>query len=286
VWIAALILLGAAVAIGAAPAGLKTAGLVYRVVDGRSLLMDVEQPMPTGTARPTVVFLCGNGWGYTSRFDRTEFEYGLDLAVARGYVGVTVDCSSTRPTPSGRPTGSFPAQVHDVKVAIRFLRASAAQFGIDPARIAVVGHSSGGTLALLLGLTRPADGLEGGNDFAGFSSAVQAVVNFAGPTDLASDYAATPEVDAAWVGGTPSAVPDSYKAASPLTYVRADAPPILSIHGDRDTASFLQQSILLDTAMKAVGGRHTLIVKKGAGHFDFSLADPAVWEFLAEVLRP
>ena len=231
------------------------------------------------------MFLCGNGWGYTRTYDRTEFAYGLDLAAAKGYVGVTVDYSSTRANGNDRPTGAFPAQVYDVKSAIRFLRANADRFDIDPDRIAVVGHSSGGNLALMLGLTRPEDGLEGKDDYLQYSSAVQAVVNFAGPTELASDYLSTPEVDSAYVGGTPKAVPDRYRMASPVTYVRPDAPPILTIHGDKDTASSVGQAFLLDEKMRDAGGSHTLIVKKGAGHMDFSLAEPAVWEFLARVLR-
>ena len=268
-----------------AQASVTTAGIVYRVVNGKELKLDLERPLPGGVRRPTVVFLCGNGWGYTATFDRTEFAYGLDLAAARGYVGVTVDYSSTRANGNDRPTGAFPAQVHDVKSAIRFLRANASRYDIDPDRIAVVGHSSGGNLALMLGLTRPQDGLEGEDDGLRFSSAVQAVVNFAGPTELASDYTSTPAVDAAYVGGTPKAVPEKYRAASPVTYVRHDAPPILTIHGDKDVASAIRQALLLDERMRAVGGRHTLIVKPGAGHMDFTLADPAVWEFLGRVLQ-
>lgn len=275
-------------ALAALPAGaqapITTQGIVYRIVNGKELKLDVERPVPAGVARPTVVFLCGNGWGYTRTFDRTEFAYGLDLAAARGYVGVTVDYSSTRANGNDRPIGAFPAQVYDVKSAIRFLRANAKRFDIDPNRIAVVGHSSGGNLALMLGLTQPADGLEGTDDLQ-YSSAVQAVVNFAGPTELASDYLSTPDVDSAYVGGTPKAVPDSYRMSSPITYVRRDAPPILTIHGDKDTASSVQQALLLDEKMRAAGGRHTLVIKKGAGHMDFSLAEPAVWEFLARVLR-
>lgn len=281
---AAIVLAMSAVA-APAQATLRSDAIAYKVVSGKELLMDIERPMPVGVPKPAVVFLCGNGWGYSRTYDRTEFEYGLDLAAARGYVGVTVDYSSTRPNSNGRPTGTFPAQVYDVKSAIRFLRAHAKRFDIDPDRIAVVGHSSGGNLALMLGLTQPADGLEGKDDYLQYSSAVQAVVNFAGPTELASDYPSTPEVDSAYVGGTPMSAPEKYRAASPVTYARPHAPPILTIHGDKDTASPIQQALLLDKRMKEVGGEHTLIVKKGAGHMDFSLADPAVWEFLARVLR-
>jgi acetyl esterase/lipase len=276
-------------AVSAIPVWAQTAGreqaIVYRVVNGKELKLDVERPMPVGVAKPAVVYLCGNGWGYTRTFDRTEFAYGLDIAAARGYVGVTVDYSSTRANGNDRPIGSFPAQVYDVKSAIRFLRANAKRFDIDPGRIAVVGHSSGGNLALMLGLTRPADGLEGEDGSLGYSSAVQAVVNFAGPTELASDYPSTPEVDRAYVGGTPSAVPDLYRRSSPITYARPDAAPILTIHGDKDVASSLHQALLLDDRMREVGGLHTLIIKKGAGHMDFSLAEPAVWEFLGRVLK-
>jgi acetyl esterase/lipase len=274
----------AAAAPGVAP-GATLTGIVYRVVGGKELKLDLERPATSSGARPAVVFLCGNGWGYTSTFDRTEFEHGLGLAVAHGYVGVTVDYSSTRPNRNDRPMGAFPAQVYDVKSAIRFLRANAVRFGIDPDRIAVVGHSSGGTLALMLGLTRPEDGLEGTDAYAGVSSSVQAVINYAGPTELARDYAATPGVDSAYVGGTPTAVPDLYRKASPLTYARPGAPPILTIHGDKDTASLPEQALLLDARMKEVGGAHTLVIRKGAGHMDFSLADPAAWDFLARVLQ-
>ena len=87
----------------------RTDEVVYRVVNGKELKLDVERPMPEGVARPAVVFLCGNGWGYTKAFDRTEFTYGLNLAAAKGYVGVTVDYSSTRPNSNDRPVGTFPA---------------------------------------------------------------------------------------------------------------------------------------------------------------------------------
>jgi dipeptidyl aminopeptidase/acylaminoacyl peptidase len=137
----------------------------------------------------------------------------------------------------------------------------------------------------MLGLTLPTDGLEGKDGYLQYSSAVQAVVNFAGPTELASDFLSTPEVDAAYVGGAPRAVPDTYRMASPITYVRADAPPILTIHGDSDKACLVQQAQLLDERIRQVGGLHTLIIKRGAGHMDFSLAEPAVWEFLARTLR-
>jgi acetyl esterase/lipase len=270
--------------VAVAQAAIKVDGIVYKVVNGKELMLDIESPMPGGIPKPTIVFLCGNSWGYTATFDRKEFAYGLDLAATQGYVGVTVDYSSTRPNSTDRPVGTFPAQLYDVKSAVRFLRANAKRFGIDPNRIAAVGHSSGGNLALMLGLTRTVDGLEGKDDYPQYSSAVQAVVNFAGPTELASDYGATPDVDGAYLGGTPKEVPATYRMASPITYVRRDAPPILTIHGDKDSSSFIAQALLLDSRMKQIGGVHTLIVKKGAGHMDFSLAEPAMWEFLAHVL--
>jgi dienelactone hydrolase len=144
----------------------------------------MPRPQPVGVAKPAVVFLCGNAWGYDKTLNRERFWYALDLANQKGYVGVTVDYSASVKNSNRRPVGIFPAQVHDVKSAIRFLRVNAARYDIDPARIGVVGFSSGGNLALLLGLTVPADGLEGQGDNLQYFSAVQAVVNLAGATDL------------------------------------------------------------------------------------------------------
>jgi hypothetical protein len=122
--------------------------IVYRNTNGRELMLDISRPLSEGVARPAIVFLCGNGWGYDKSINREQFSYALDLAVANGYIGVTVDYSSTVENPYHRALGIFPSQVYDVKSAIRFLRANAKRFDIDPSRIGVVGFSSGAILRL------------------------------------------------------------------------------------------------------------------------------------------
>ncbi len=256
-------------------------GITYRTVNGRELQMDIQRPQPEGVPKPAVVFLCGNGWGYEKAYNREQFWYALDLAAAKGYVAVTVDYSSTRENSNARAMGSFPAQVYDVKGAIRFLRANAGRYDIDAAHIAVVGFSSGGNLALLLGLTQPTDGLEGDDENSGYSSAVQAVVNFSGATDLAK-WNKEPYVSA-YLGGSLQEKPEQYKRASPTTYVRPGAPPILTIHGENDTAVLPDQAELLDARMKEVGASHTLIIKPGLRH-DFEF-DQTVWDFLEKALQ-
>ena len=242
--------------------------------------MDIQRPQPVGVAKPAVVFLCGNGWGYDRTLNREGFWYALDMANERGYVAVTVDYSASVENSNRRPIGIFPAQIHDVKSAIRFLRANASQYDIDPARIGVVGFSSGGNLALLLGLTVPADGLEGEDDNMQYSSSVQAVVNLAGATDLVS-WNREPYVSA-YLGGSLQAKPEQYKKASPINYVRPGMAPILTIHGDRDTSVSLDQARLLDARMKEAGAPHSLIVASGRGHTD--KLDQTVWDFLEKAL--
>lgn len=260
----------------------ETDEIVYRNVNGRELMLDVARPSPLGIARPTVVFLCGNAWGYDKSINRQQFWYGLSLTASKGYVAVTVDYSSTIETPYQRPVGAFPAQLNDVKSAIRFLRANARKYDIDPSRIAVVGFSSGATLALMLGLTQPSDGMEGSDAYLQYSSAVRAVVSFSGVTDLAS-WNRDPYVSA-YMGGHPKDMPELYRKASPITYVRPDAPPILTIHGDSDTSVPLDQAVLLDKKLNEAGGSHTLVVKRGYGH-DFDLAGDAIWKFLDKSLK-
>jgi acetyl esterase/lipase len=259
---------------------IETDGVVYRREGGRSLMMDIERPQPSGVARPALVFLCGNGWGEFKSINRAEFSFGLDLAVAHGYVGATVDYSSIQETLYKLPVGKFPQHLYDVKNAIRFLRANAKRFDIDPTRIAVVGQSSGGNLALLLGLTQPSDGLEGDGEYMDVLSLVSAVVNFAGPTDLLFYHE-----EMTYIGVKPETDRGAYQRASPISYARPDAPPILSIWGDQDNEVSIEEAYAFDKRMKEVGADHNLVVKNGGGHMDFELDDPVVWDFLKRVLR-
>jgi acetyl esterase/lipase len=261
--------------------GIESYDIVYRNVNGRELMLDISRPLPEGVARPAIVFLCGNGWGYDKSINRGQFSYALDLAVAKGYVGVTVDYSSTVENLYHRALGIFPAQVYDVKSAVRFLRANAKKFDIDPSRIGVVGFSSGANLALMLAFTRTTDGLDGVDDYLQYSSAVQAVVNFSAATDLVS-WNMEPYVSA-YIGGSLESQPELFRKASPVEYIRPGTPPVLTIHGDSDTAVLPEQAFLLDRKMREVGAPHTLIIKAGYRHsFDF---DETVWDFLDKALK-
>lgn len=132
----------------------------------------------------------------------------------------------------------------------------------------------------MLALTIPADGLEGEDNNSQYSSAVQAVVNFAGPADLTDQPGADGE---AYVGATLTARPDLYRKASPVTYVRSGGAPILTIQGDQDQN--INQMIPFDKKMKEAGAVHTLIIKKGAGHQYSDTEDPLVWDFLDTYLK-
>jgi len=201
-------------------------------------------------------------------------------------VAATLDYRLLRERIEGKPKYPFPAQLSDVKAAVRWLRAHAVTYGINAERIGAVGWSSGGHLALLLGLTKASDGLEGDSGSPGFSSAVQAVVSVAGVVDLADMYRTSslqaPLVDL--LGGTPEEVPVAYRTASPITYVRKDSPPILTLQGDQDTTVRPSQAEALDRAMKNVGASHTLIILLGKKHA-ISWESDTVWEFLDQHLK-
>ena len=149
-------------------------------------------------------------------------------------------------------TPIFPAQIHDAKAAIRWVRANAKKYHVDPNRIGVTGGSAGGHLSLLVGLTDPSSNLEGDSGNPDQSSRVQAVVNVFGPTDMTFCHEKS---SVAWIfrlfmGGTPSEAAERYKAASPLTYVSEDDPPVLTLHGTEDTLVPVEQARLLDKRMK------------------------------------
>ena len=161
----------------------------------------------------------------------------------RGYVAVT-------PTYRLAPKYQFPAAVHDVKSVVRWLRANADKYGIDPTRIGVMGDSAGGHLAQFLGVTGDVDkfeGTDGGN--LDQSSAVQCVVDVYGPSDFTKSYGKS--VDAAevlplFLGGDVQSARGKHIQASPLYWVTPDAAPTLAIHGTDDKYVALEQSQWLD----------------------------------------
>jgi acetyl esterase/lipase len=185
----------------------------------------------------------------------------LDRFARRGYVAVS-------PQYRFCPKDLFPAQVLDVKAAVRWVKAHADEYHIDPTRIGAMGFSAGGHLALMLGLTDPDDGFDTDVPAGGPNTRVQAVVNYFGPTDLAADD--IPDVSLPLVrdflGGTAKEKPDLARQASPLTYVTSDDPPVLTFQGTRDPLVPYTQALKLADALTAAGDKGRVELILGGGH--------------------
>jgi dipeptidyl aminopeptidase/acylaminoacyl peptidase len=246
--------------------------LIYGKAGDVELKLNITRPARGVGPFPALVFIQWTGMGRgTWLMDSRE-------AAKRGYIAVAIDYRQWA-------WGSFPAQIHDVKCAVRWLRANARKYKIDPDRIGAVGWSAGGYLALMLGFTDPSDGLEGECGNTNYSSRVQAVVSLAGVSDFIGYYehCIYPDFLSGSVEGTPEEAPDQYKKASPLTYVRKNSSPVLSIFGSEDKDVPIEQPELLDAKMKEKGVPHTLIIQKGIGHQ--ALVDDNVWHFFDEHLK-
>jgi len=182
--------------------------IAYRSGPSKSWRLDLAMPEDFGLQRhPAIVIIHGGGWRAGSKQDRPYRSMLLDYAL-KGYVTVSVDYRLLG-------EAQFPACIEDVKCAVRWLRAHANQYHVDPNRIGVYGHSAGAHLALMLGLCAPSAGMEGDGGWSEYSSRVTAVVG----------------------GSTPTVLPERFgdsKKYSPVTYISPDAPPILLIHGTAD----------------------------------------------------
>jgi acetyl esterase/lipase len=232
--------------------------LVYRRVGAVELKLDLTRPAEGHGPFPAIVVIHGGAWRAGSK----DSNRGILLQLARqGYVAIS-------PQYRFCPQETFPAQVHDVKAAVRWLRTHARDYQIDPDHIGAMGFSSGGYLALMLGVTGPADGLEGDVAANAPSSKVQTVVNFFGPTDL--NAADIPEISRPllrdFLGGDPSERTELARQASPVTFVTADDPPILTFQGTKDPLVPHSQAVTLANALSAAGvpGRVEILI--GAEH--------------------
>ena len=256
---------------GAPPAVELTPDVVYTERAARPLKMHVLRPKTLPKEpMPVIVFLHGGGWfeGHPNR----------GLAALAHFAGRGYLCASVEYRLSGE--AKFPAQIEDVKEAVRFLRAKAKEFHLDPERVGVWGQSAGGHLAALLGTSGGVRELEGAGGWRKFSSRVQAVVNWNGPVDFLEPvqmkWWAERKSDAVirLIGGEPEANREKALRATPATYASGDDPPFLIMHGDADEVVLPAQSESLYRALRSAGVDATLHVVKGAGHFGVDGVSP------------
>ena len=241
--------------------------LVYAKAGEKELLLDVYVPEDAkGQSLPLVVWIHGGAW----RGGNKKNCPALPLT-KRGYVAASISYRLST-------EAIFPAQIEDCKAAIRWLRANAGKYSIDPERIGVWGSSAGGHLVALLGTSGDVKELEQQHEHRDQSSRVQAVCDFFGPTDflkmdedslpnskLVHDDPKSPE--SMLVGVPIQDNPDKVARANPITYVTKDDPPFLIVHGNKDPLVPWQQSKYLFDAMTKTGLKDVKFqVVEGAGH--------------------
>lgn len=238
-----------------------------------------------GENLPLIIWVHGGAWLGGSKERYAPMEY-----LKSGYAGASINYRLSQ-------HAIFPAQIEDVKAAVRWIRANAETYRLDPNRFAAWGASAGGHLVAMLGTAGDITEFEVGENLD-VSSQVQAVVNYFGPTDflqmdahrlpdgLVHDAPDSPE--SKLVGGPIQEHEDRVARANPITYVSKADPPILIIHGDQDKLVPYHQSVLLKEALEAVGAPVTFYKVEGGGHGGFK--DPKVPEltkaFLEKHLKP
>jgi acetyl esterase/lipase len=254
--------------------------ITYSTPTTGPLKLDVQTPKTAG-AKPLVVYLTGGG------FVMAPKESALPARTYVAEAGFVVASIQYRTIMNG---ATYRDGVADVKAAIRFLRANAAEYGVDPSKVAVWGDSAGGYLAAMTGATNGLAEFEVG-DHLDQSSAVRAVVNKFGASDLsktAADFdvaaqqaALAPDNNLAqYVFGPPGGKsvlddPAAVAKANPVTYVDANDPPELLMHGSADTIMSPSQTLLLHDALRAAGVDSTRYVLDGASHGDLAFpGDP------------
>lgn len=251
-----------------------TAAAQPRIPDDVEFFRDVEfgrggeRPLRLHLARPkklptkplpVVVWIHGGGWTGGSR----DGGIGHCIMQARkGYVGVAIEYRF-----SGE--AKFPAQVEDCKCAIRFLRAKAKEYHLDPDRIGVAGHSAGGHLCALLGTSANVKELEGTGGWPEFSSRVQAVCDASGPADFVTwGDKAHPAVKGL-LGGFVSEKSELAALASPVTHASKTSPPFLIIHGDQDDVVPVVEGRAMHAALQKAGAESTLLILPGVKHHPY-----------------
>jgi acetyl esterase/lipase len=227
------------------------------------------------------MYIHGGGWMSGSKSDDKPL-----FLTAHGYAVASIDYRFSQ-------EAHFPAQIHDCKAAVRWIRAHARFYNIDSAHIGVWGPSAGGHLAALLGTSGDVKELEGDEGNLDQTSRVQAVCDWYGPTDflkIAEQSAQSglarrgPPADASdslfskLIGGAIQMNKEKVALANPLTFISKDDPPFLIMHGDKDSIIPLAQSEILRDALRKAGVEVQLVVLPGAHHSELDFRTPEIFQ--------
>jgi acetyl esterase/lipase len=257
-------------------------GIEYSNPDDQHLQLNLARPKTGDGPFPTV--LCIHGGGFRAG-NRESYDALCVKLAERGYVAATM-------TYRLAPKYPFPAAVHDTKAAVRWLRANAAKYHVDPHRIGTTGGSAGGHLAQFLALTAGVEQFEGDGGNSEQSSRVACVVNVYGPSDFTKSYGKS--VDAhlvlpLFLGGNLEEARHNHILSSPLYWVTPDAAPTLCIHGTEDKYVAHEQAEWLIERLKAADVECELLTLEGAGHgfkgADAEKAEKALFEFFEKRLK-
>jgi len=232
--------------------------------DHAETVLDVLQPRAMAAGlRPGAVLFHGGGYDHGHRAEDYQKVFASFL-LKRGFVVVNVGYRLAAAAPA-------PAAVQDGLRAVRWFADNASQFGVDPTRIITMGASSGGHLALLVGMLPRDSGL-------GPYTKIAAVVDLFGPTNVMNSAAGASVIRSRWRGWIKDDA--TAKMLSPLNYVRKDLPPIVVIHGDQDQVSPYDQSLIFTSRLKDEGAKYEFFTMIGAGH-ERPQEGTTLWEQIA-----
>jgi acetyl esterase/lipase len=257
-------------------------GIEYANPDNQHLQLNLARPKNAEGAMPCV--LCIHGGGFRAG-NRESYNPLLIKLASRGYVAVSTSYRLA-------PKYQFPAAIYDVKAAVRWLKANAVTYRLDPDRIGVTGDSAGGHLAQFLGVTADIKQFEGDEGNYAQSSRVTCVVNRYGPSDFTKSYGKS--VDAAevlplWLGGNLETARDKHTLSSPLNWVTPAAAPTLILHGTADPYVAYEQGVWMRDRLKDCGVHVEMLTLEGAGHgfkgADAEKADSAMFAFFDNQLK-
>ena len=244
--------------------GTSQLNVVYCTAGGVPLRLDVYYPTvapPAGGRWPLIVYDHGGELieGDKGKFPGSPVEAWVNALAPRGYVFASVNYRLG-------PAFKFPAMIEDAKCAIRYFRANATTYNIDPARIGATGTSSGAYLATLIGVTDATAGYEGTGGWPGVSSRVAAVVSEYGVSDVEAPPFSQLEADGRLLAYPPSPSADFLRNATAKNHVTADDPPFYLLHGDHDPFVNPQVSRDLYAKFQAIGVPSQLTMVVNAGH--------------------